>query len=157
MPIAAKYKVPIVVTGFEPIDILAGIYKLVKLLETKSYVVENAYSRLVKEEGNLPAQKTLWEVFQPANQTWRGIGEIALSGLRLRDNYKSFDIATKFNLHHIVAQESKECIAGAILTGIKKPFECPAFNKKCTPEKPLGAPMVSSEGACAAYIRYANA
>ncbi|MFA6403355.1 MAG: hydrogenase formation protein HypD [Salinivirgaceae bacterium] len=153
-PIAQKYKIPIVVAGFEPIDILVGINNLVDLLESKKHMVENAYKRSVKEEGNTAAQQTLWEVFKPANQTWRGIGEIPFSGLQLTDDYKQFDIENKINLKNIVAHESKECIAGAILTGIKKPFECPAFNKNCTPEIPLGAPMVSSEGACAAYIKY---
>jgi len=155
-PIAKKYNIPIVVAGFEPIDILVGIYKLVELLESNKYIVVNAYKRSVKEEGNLAAQKTLWQVFKPANQTWRGIGEIPLSGLQLTNEFKQFDIELVFNLQHIVAKESKDCIAGEILTGIKKPFECQAFNKSCTPEKPLGAPMVSSEGACAAYIRYAK-
>ncbi len=155
-PIAKKYQIPIVVAGFEPIDILVGIYQLVKLLESKNIIVENAYKRSVREEGNLAAQKTLWEVFKPAHQTWRGIGEIPLSGLQLSLEYEEFDSELRFDLKHIVAKESKECIAGEILTGIKKPFECSAFNKKCSPEKPLGAPMVSSEGACAAYVRYAN-
>lgn len=155
-PIADKYQIPIVVTGFEPIDILVGINQLVQLLEEKKNTVENAYKRSVKEEGNIAAQKTLWEVFEPANQTWRGIGEIPMSGLKLTSNYKEFDIESKIDLRHIKTEESKECIAGEILTGMKKPFECPAFNKNCTPEKPLGAPMVSSEGACAAYIRYSS-
>lgn len=155
-PIAEKYQIPIVVTGFEPIDVLVGINKLVHLLETKKNSVENAYKRSVKEEGNIAAQKTLWEVFEPANQSWRGIGEIQLSGLKLTDSYKEYDVESRFDLMHIVAEESKECIAGQILTGIKKPFECPAFGKICTPEKPLGAPMVSSEGACAAYYRYSK-
>ena len=154
-PIAKKYKTPIVVTGFEPVDILIGINQLVDLLETENYVVENAYKRSVKEEGNLAAKHTLWKVFQPANQTWRGIGEIPLSGLKLNQEYQEYDAELKFNLGHINASESEICIAGEIITGIKKPFDCLAFGKECTPESPLGAPMVSSEGACAAYYRYA--
>lgn len=153
-PIANKYNIPIVVAGFEPIDILVGIYQLVELLESGTNTVKNAYNRSVKEEGNIAAQKMLWQVFKAANQTWRGIGEIPLSGLQLTDDYKQFDIESVFNLDHISAQEATECIAGEILTGIKKPYECDAFNKRCSPEKPLGAPMVSSEGACAAYMRY---
>jgi hydrogenase expression/formation protein HypD len=156
IPIAHKYKVPIVVTGFEPLDVLHGIHKLVLMLESETYQVENAYGRSVKQEGNEAAQKTLWEVFKPANQTWRGIGEIPYSGLELRDEYKEYNIESQINLKHIIAKESAECIAGSILTGIKKPFDCPAYKVKCTPENPLGAPMVSSEGACAAYFKYSN-
>lgn len=155
IPIARKHNIPIVVTGFEPIDILTGIYELVKLLESKDSKVINAYKRSVKEEGNVAAQKTLWEVFEPADQNWRGIGTIPLSGLKLTDNYRSFDIENEFNLKAIKASPNSECIAGEVLTGIKKPFECPAFGKLCTPENPIGAPMVSSEGACAAYMKYA--
>jgi hydrogenase expression/formation protein HypD len=155
-PIAKKYNIPIVVTGFEPIDILAGIARLVDRLEAKQHVVENAYKRVVRDEGNKAAQQTLWEVFEPANQKWRGIGEIPSSGLKLKSGYAAFNIENKLDLTAVITEESGICIAGEILTGQKKPFECPAFGKLCTPEKPLGAPMVSSEGACAAYYRYAN-
>lgn len=155
IPLASNYKIPIVVSGFEPIDILAGIYELIKLLERNKYEVKNAYKRSVKKEGNIAAQKTLWEVFEPTNQNWRGIGTIAESGLKLTETYKSFDIEAVIDLSGIKAAINNECIAGEVLTGIKKPFECAAFAKKCTPEKPLGAPMVSSEGACAAYFKYA--
>jgi hydrogenase expression/formation protein HypD len=155
-PIAKKYNIPIVVTGFEPIDILAGIARLVDRLEAKQHVVENAYKRVVRDEGNKAAQQTLWEVFEPANQKWRGIGEIPSSGLKLKPDYAAFNIENKLDLTAVITEESGICIAGEILTGQKKPFECPAFGKLCTPEKPLGAPMVSSEGACAAYYRYAN-
>ncbi|PKP10176.1 MAG: hydrogenase formation protein HypD [Bacteroidetes bacterium HGW-Bacteroidetes-4] len=154
--IAKKYQIPIVVTGFEPVDILAGILRLLQKLEAKDNVVVNEYKRSVKEDGNLAAQKTLWEVFSPSMQKWRGIGKIPQSGLKLNKPYRKFDAVEKFELQQIMAEESKICIAGEILTGQKRPFDCPAFNKSCTPENPMGAPMVSSEGACAAYIKYFN-
>ncbi len=154
IPISEKYKIPMVVTGFEPIDILAGIDQLIGLLEHQEYIVGNAYKRSVRKEGNIAAKKTMYEVFEPANQRWRGIGEIPMSGFKLTSTYKKFDVATQFDLSKVKAEESTICIAGEILTGMKKPYECKAFNTKCTPEKPLGAPMVSSEGACAAYIKY---
>jgi hydrogenase expression/formation protein HypD len=155
-PIAEKYKVPIVVTGFEPVDILSGIYMCVKQLEEGRAEVENQYSRVVDKEGNLHAQNIIKEVFKIRNRKWRGIGEISQSGLGLNDNYSEYDAEQKFNLSIINVDEPSECISGLILQGLKKPFECEAFGKICTPEHPLGATMVSSEGACSAYYKYRN-
>jgi len=153
-PIAARYGVPIVVTGFEPVDILHGILLCVRQLESGRATVENAYARSVRREGNPQALRVIETVFEPDTQKWRGLGVIPNSGLRLRDAYRTFDAEARFDLAGIVAEESPECIAGLVLQGIKKPHECPAFASRCTPERPLGAPMVSSEGACAAYYRY---
>lgn len=153
-PIAKKYKVPIVVTGFEPLDILQGIYMCIKQLEESRYEVENQYSRTVQEKGNLPAQDLIKQVFKVVHRKWRGVGEIPQSGLGLNDEYIEYDAERKFSVENITAEESPECIAGLVLQGLKKPHDCSAFGTKCTPEKPLGAPMVSSEGACAAYYRY---
>jgi len=153
-PIAEKYKVPIVVTGFEPLDILQGIYMVVKQLEEGRAEVENQYSRAVQQEGNIKAQEIIGKVFKVGTRKWRGIGEIPDSGLVLQDEYIEYDASLKFGLADMVVEEPKECISGLILQGIKKPNECPAFGKICTPEHPLGATMVSSEGACAAYYRY---
>lgn len=153
-PIAKKYKVPIVVTGFEPADILQGILMCVTQLEEGRYEVENQYTRSVRSKGNAEAQKLIQEVFEIVPRKWRGVGEIESSGLGLRNDYKEYDAEIKFDIKSITAEESTECIAGEILQGLKKPDECSAFGTKCTPEKPLGAPMVSSEGACAAYYRY---
>ncbi len=153
-PIAQKYQIPLVVTGFEPVDILQGIYMCIKQLEENRHEVENQYSRSVKKEGNENAQKIITEVFKIVNRNWRGIGEIAESGLGLQDKYIDFDASHKFNLTIEKANQNIECISGLILQGIKKPQECSAFGNNCTPEHPLGAPMVSSEGACAAYYRY---
>ncbi|HEY9810750.1 MAG TPA: hydrogenase formation protein HypD [Halomicronema sp.] len=153
-PIAAKYHIPIVVTGFEPVDILQGIYLCIKQLETGRAEVENQYARSVRRTGNESAQNLIKEVFEIVPRQWRGIGEINESGFGLREKYSEYDATKRFNLSHIHSQESPECISGIILQGIKKPHECPAFGTKCTPEHPLGAPMVSSEGACAAYYRY---
>jgi hydrogenase expression/formation protein HypD len=155
-PIAEKYKVPIVVTGFEPVDILNGIYMCIKQLEEGRAEVENQYSRVVDEGGNIHAQNIIKEVFKIRNRKWRGIGEISKSGLGLNDNYSEYDAEIKFNLNDIVVDEPSECISGLILQGIKKPLECEAFGRICTPEHPLGATMVSSEGACAAYYKYRN-
>jgi hydrogenase expression/formation protein HypD len=154
IPISEKYHVPIVVTGFEPVDILQGIYMCIKQLEAGTYMVENQYTRSVKKEGNIQAQNLIREVFQVVPRKWRGVGEIPQSGLGLKQDYIAFDAESKFSLSGIAADESPECIAGLILQGQKKPYECAAFGTKCTPEFPLGAPMVSSEGACAAYYRY---
>jgi hydrogenase expression/formation protein HypD len=154
IPVAKKYRIPITVTGFEPVDILLGIEKTVSMLEKGIYGVENAYSRTVKKEGNRPAQDLLKEIFEPSDRQWRGIGVIPQSGFRLRAAYHEYDAELKFELKDIEAKESELCIAGEILTGQKKPGECRAFGTLCKPEKPLGAPMVSSEGACAAYYRY---
>ncbi len=153
-PIAAKYRLPIVVTGFEPLDILQGIYLCAKQLEEKRTVVENAYSRYVKREGNPAAQALVRDVFEVSARTWRGLGEIPQSGLALRPAYVAFDALTRFQLTATVALEPPECQAGQVLRGIIKPEQCAAFGKTCHPEHPLGAPMVSSEGACAAYYRY---
>ncbi len=153
-PIAEKYKVPIVVTGFEPLDILQGIYMCIKQLEESRFEVENQYSRSVQEKGNEPAQNLIKEVFKIVHRKWRGVGEIPHSGLGLNDEYIEYDAERKFSVEDITAEESPECIAGLVLQGLKKPHDCSAFGTKCTPEKPLGAPMVSTEGACAAYYRY---
>jgi hydrogenase expression/formation protein HypD len=153
-PLAEKYKVPIVVTGFEPLDILQGIYMCIKQLEENRYEVENQYSRTVKKEGNLPAKDLIKQVFKVVRRKWRGVGEIPQSGLGLCNEYADYDAEKKFNVGMMTANESPECIAGQVLQGLKKPHDCSAFGTKCTPEKPLGAPMVSSEGACAAYFRY---
>jgi len=152
--IAKKYKVPIVVTGFEPLDLLQGIYLCVKQLEEGRAEVENQYSRAVTEKGNQEAQKVMQKVFKVGNRKWRGIGEIPKSGLVLRDAYMEYDASLKFGLADLEVQEPAECISGMILQGIRKPQECEAFGTGCTPEHPLGATMVSSEGACAAYYRY---
>jgi hydrogenase expression/formation protein HypD len=153
-PIAKKYKVPIVVTGFEPLDILQGVYMCVNQLEEGRYDVENQYARSVRRHGNSKAQELIREVFCVVPRRWRGIGAIPQSGLGLTAKYKEFDAERKFGLTGRSVEESSECIAGLVLQGVKKPHECPAFGTRCTPERPLGAPMVSSEGACAAYYRY---
>jgi hydrogenase expression/formation protein HypD len=153
-PIAQQYGIPFVVTGFEPLDILQGVYMLVKQLEEGRAEVENQYSRSVRRDGNQPAQQLIRDVFTIVPRKWRGIGEIPQSGLGLREHYATFDAELRFGVAEYVAEESSECISGLILQGIKKPHECPAFGTRCTPERPLGATMVSSEGACAAYYRY---
>jgi hydrogenase expression/formation protein HypD len=153
-PISDKYKVPIVVTGFEPVDILHGIQLAILELEHKQYGVKNAYSRVVSYEGNMQAQKIIDRVFIDCDQKWRGIGKIINSGWRLKSEFKDFDAEERFQIREIQPMESPLCISGKILQGIIKPFECPAFANQCTPEHPLGATMVSPEGACAAYYRY---
>jgi hydrogenase expression/formation protein HypD len=153
-PLVKKYHVPIVVTGFEPLDILHGILMTVQQLESGRAEVENQYARAVCRDGNQPAQKLIKEVFQVVPRKWRGVGEIPQSGLGLASGYTVFDAAKKFGLAGRRVDEPAECIAGLILQGLKKPHECAAFGGKCTPEHPLGATMVSSEGACAAYYRY---
>jgi hydrogenase expression/formation protein HypD len=153
-PVAVRYRVPIVVTGFEPLDILQGIYMCVLQLEEGRSEVENQYRRSVRREGNRPAQDLISKVFRVVPRKWRGIGEIPRSGLGLQPLYAAFDAETRFGVADRTADESPDCISGAILQGLKKPFECPAFGSGCTPEHPLGATMVSSEGACAAYHRY---
>jgi len=154
LPISDKYKVPIVVTGFEPLDILEGILMTVTQLEEGRHQVENQYARAVRREGNRPAQKTIAEVFEVSPREWRGLGEIPASGFQLRGRFQKYDANRRFPYSGEPVHESPDCIAGLILQGIKKPHECPAFAVKCTPENPLGAPMVSSEGACAAYYHY---
>jgi hydrogenase expression/formation protein HypD len=153
-PIAEKYQMPMVITGFEPLDLLQGITMTVKMLEEGRQGVENQYARAVTREGNVPAQKLLQEVFLACDRPWRGIGVIPDSGYCLRSAYAQFDAAERFDVSGIETQESDICIAGEIMQGLKKPHECPVFGTLCTPEKPIGAPMVSSEGACAAYYQY---
>ena len=153
-PLAQQYRVPIVVTGFEPLDILQGILMCVQQLEAGRFEVENQYARTVRPEGNRPALQTLHEVFEPVPRQWRGIGPIPASGLALREAYRQYDSEQRFDIAQITAEEPVECIAGEVLQGHKRPQECAAFGVRCTPERPLGAPMVSAEGACAAYFRY---
>jgi len=153
-PLVEKYKVPIVITGFEPLDLLEGIRRAVVLLEAGTPQVNNAYERAVSFEGNKSAQKLLSEVFEVADRSWRGIGKIPLSGWRLRDAYREFDAESRFKVSTITAEESPLCRSGEVLQGNLKPNECPGFAKECTPRHPLGATMVSSEGACAAYFNY---
>lgn len=154
LPLSAKYRVPIVVTGFEPLDILQGILMCVRQLEAGRAEVENQYARAVRKEGNRPAQELVRRVFLVVNRKWRGVGEIPRSGLGLREEYAQFDAEKKFELTDHTVAEPAECVSGLVLQGLKKPHECPAFGTRCTPEHPLGATMVSSEGACAAYYRY---
>ena len=154
LPIAAKYRVPIVVTGFEPLDILQGVLMCVEQLESGRAEVANQYSRAVRREGNRPAQQLIWEVFQVVHRKWRGIGEIPRSGLGLSAAYAEYDAEQKFGVADLRVEESSECLSGLVLQGKVEPRECQAFGTRCTPEHPLGATMVSSEGACAAYYRY---
>ena len=153
-PLAAKYRVPIVVTGFEPLDILQGILMCVQQLESGRAEVENQYTRAVRKESNQPAQQILGEVFRVVPRKWRGVGEIPASGLGLSAAYAAYDAEKKFGLVDRHVDEPADCLSGQVLQGRIKPHECPAFGKRCTPEHPLGATMVSSEGACAAYHRY---
>jgi hydrogenase expression/formation protein HypD len=154
-PIARRYRVPIVVTGFEPLDLLQGIYLCLKQLEEGRAVVENQYTRVVTEAGNRAAQALVAQVFEVVPRAWRGIGEIPRSGLGLRAEYRAFDAEQRFDLSDIGERpEPAECVAGLVLQGLRKPNECSAFGARCTPEHPLGATMVSSEGACAAYYRH---
>lgn len=155
-PIVEKYQVPIVVTGFEPVDLLQGILMTVRQLERGEAKLENQYARVVQREGNKLAQQTIGKVFDISDRTWRGIGEIPMSGYEVNAKYKYYNARLKFNLMPSDVKENGECISGAIMKGLKKPFECPHFGKKCKPEHPLGAPMVSSEGACAAYYHYSG-
>lgn len=153
-PIAAKYHVPIVVTGFEPLDILQGVLMCVQQLESGHAEVENQYSRSVRREGNQSAQELIRKVFRVVHRKWRGVGEIPQSGLGFSEPFAKFDATEKFGVGYKRVQEPAECISGLVLQGLRKPHECPAFGGRCTPEHPLGATMVSSEGACAAYYRY---
>jgi hydrogenase expression/formation protein HypD len=153
-PISAKYRVPIVVTGFEPLDLLEGVEMAVAQLQSGRAEVENQYARAVRRAGNRPAQERIAEVFEITDRAWRGIGEIPSSGLRLRDRYRHFDAEARFTVEIASSEEPKECIAGLVLRGLRKPYECRAFGTRCTPDVPLGAPMVSSEGACAAYFHF---
>jgi hydrogenase expression/formation protein HypD len=153
-PLAEKFRVPIVVTGFEPLDLLEGIRRTVIQLEAGRHEVENAYGRVVTFEGNRAAQKLLAEVFEVTDRAWRGIGVIPKSGWRLSADYREFDAEERFHITGIHTQESPLCRSGDVLRGAIKPAECAAFGKECTPRHPLGATMVSSEGACAAYFNY---
>ena len=154
-PISRKYGVPIVVTGFEPLDLLEGVYMAVAQLESGRAEVENQYRRAVGRSGNRPAQQRIADVFEVTARAWRGIGEIPASGLRLREAYRRYDAVERFAVAGTErVAESTECIAGLVLQGQRKPQECPAFGTRCTPDSPLGAPMVSSEGACAAYYHF---
>jgi hydrogenase expression/formation protein HypD len=153
-PLAAKHRVPVVVTGFEPLDLLQGIHMTVSALEEGRWGVENQYSRSVTREGNARAMEVMRRVLEICDRPWRGVGSIPCGGHRLRPEFGALDAATRFGVEGVTARESPDCIAGLILQGRKKPGECPAFGTACTPEHPLGAPMVSSEGACAAYHQY---
>jgi hydrogenase expression/formation protein HypD len=153
-PLARRYAVPIVVTGFEPLDLLEGILLTVRQLESGRAEVENAYSRAVRCEGNSASRALIAEVFEVCDRKWRGVGMVPGSGYRLRAEYSGLDAERRFAVEHIATQESSVCISGQILKGLKKPHDCPAFGCDCTPQTPLGATMVSSEGACAAYYSY---
>jgi hydrogenase expression/formation protein HypD len=153
-PIVAQYRTPIVVTGFEPLDILQGIYMCVRQLEEGRAELENQYARIVRREGNRAAVDQVRQVLHTVSRKWRGIGEIPDSGWALRPAYARFDANLRFQVQHVTADEPRECVAGEVLQGHRKPYECPVFGTRCTPDNPLGAPMVSAEGACAAYYRY---
>jgi len=152
--LAAEFHVPFVVGGFEPVDLLEAIAMLVEQLEEGRAEAENQYSRSVTREGNPAARKIMFEVFEPVDRKWRGIGPIPMSGYRIREEFAQYDAERVFDVATVTAEEPPECIAAAVLQGLKKPHDCSAFGESCTPERPLGAPMVSSEGACAAYYRY---
>ena len=156
LPLSEKFRTPIVVTGFEPVDILQGVLMTVSQLEQGRHEVQNAYSRLVNQQGNLAAQGVINQVFMECDRKWRGIGNIPNSGWRLKPEFFDFDAETRFEVSGINSEESPVCISGLILQGLHKPVDCPVFAKSCTPEHPLGATMVSSEGACAAYYRYSS-
>jgi hydrogenase expression/formation protein HypD len=154
LPIAEQFRVPIVITGFEPVDMLQGVLWTVRQLEAGKAVVENQYSRAVRREGNLQSRKLIEDVFEICDRKWRGVGSIPASGYKLRAEYRDHDAELIFQVDKIETQESSECISGQVLRGLKKPHDCPAFGTRCTPQSPLGATMVSSEGACAAYYAY---
>jgi hydrogenase expression/formation protein HypD len=154
LPISANYRVPIVITGFEPVDILQGLTLCIKQLEEHRFQVENQYSRVVKEQGNQPAQQLMQKVFKVVDRNWRGLGEIPASGLALTEQYEPWNAECRFDVAGINSLEPANCRSGELLQGLIKPSQCPEFGKNCTPEQPLGATMVSSEGACAAYFRY---
>ncbi len=153
-PLAAAYHVPIVITGFEPVDLLEGILLTVRQLEQGRAEVENQYARCVSIEGNMPARKMVEQVFEVADRSWRGIGVIPQSGYRLMEAYRDYDAERIFEVENIRTREPEICISGQVLKGLKKPNQCPAFGSQCTPQTPLGATMVSAEGACAAYYNY---
>lgn len=153
-PLLDAYQVPMAITGFEPLDLAQGILETVRMLEAGQVQIVNAYSRAVTFEGNQPAQKMINQVFMECDRAWRGIGVIPASGWCLRPGFDDFNAEKRFDVGNIVTKESPLCIAGQIMQGLKKPHDCVAFGKQCTPETPLGATMVSSEGACAAYYKY---
>ena len=153
-PIAERFNVPIVVTGFEPLDILEGVLMTVRQLEAGKVEVQNQYPRVVKREGNRVAQELVNKVFEVCDRKWRGVGSIPMSGYKLRDEFRDHDAEGLFEVEEIDTQESSLCISGLVLKGVKKPHDCPAFGEECTPHHPLGATMVSAEGACAAYYAY---
>jgi len=153
-PLAARYHAPIVITGFEPLDVLEGVLMAVRQLEENRAEVENQYRRVVAAEGNRVAQDLVSQVFEVCDRKWRGVGPIPASGYRLRPEFREHDAERLFEVEEIATQESKVCISGLILRGLKKPHDCPAFGRECTPQCPLGATMVSAEGACAAYYTY---
>lgn len=152
--LANEFSLPVAVTGFEPVDILSGILTTVEMLESGRNEVENCYARSVNREGNPHALVTMYEALEVCDRQWRGIGLIPGSGLSIREKYSAFDAEKHFTLNNIISEEPEICIAGAVLRGTSCPSDCPAFATSCTPEHPLGAPMVSSEGACAAYYQY---
>jgi len=149
-----QFRVPIVITGFEPVDMLEGVLMTVRQLEQGRADLENQYGRAVKRQGNVQSRALMEDVFEVCDRTWRGVGKISQSGYRLRDAYGDFDAERIFQVQDIATAESTECISGQVLRGLKKPHDCPAFGSKCTPQTPLGATMVSAEGACAAYYAY---
>jgi hydrogenase expression/formation protein HypD len=153
-PIARRYRVPIVVTGFEPLDLLEGVLRTVRQLEAGRAEVENQYGRAVRPEGNPASRRLIEDVFEVCDRKWRGVGLIPKSGFKLRYEYREHDAERIFEVDDIETQESGLCISGQVLKGLKKPHDCPAFGKQCTPQTPLGATMVSAEGACAAYFAY---
>ncbi|MFA6498421.1 MAG: hydrogenase formation protein HypD [Desulfurivibrionaceae bacterium] len=153
-PLAEEFRVPMVPTGFEPVDILAGLLMVLRQLEAGRHVVENQYGRSVSREGNLAAQRIMLEVFAVSDRAWRGIGVLSASGLVIRDHFAAYDAERKFAVETINVRESELCKSGSVLQGLIKPDDCPAFGRECTPEHPLGATMVSGEGACAAYYKY---
>ncbi len=154
--IVADYKIPIVVTGFEPVDLLQGILMTIQQLENREAKLENQYSRVVPPEGNPKAKKVVERVFEVCDKEWRGIGMLPMSGWQIRPEFAKYDAVSKFGLKSTLEDNETECIAGEILKGAKKPMDCPHFGKQCTPVNPIGAPMVSSEGACAAYYHFSN-
>jgi hydrogenase expression/formation protein HypD len=153
-PIARRYRVPIVITGFEPLDLLEGVLRTVRQLEAGRAEVENQYARAVRPEGNPASRRLIEDVFEVCDRKWRGVGLIPKSGFKLRYEYRDHDAERRFEVDDIETQESPLCISGQVLKGLKKPHDCPAFGKQCTPQTPLGATMVSAEGACAAYFAY---
>jgi hydrogenase expression/formation protein HypD len=155
-PIAKQYATPMTVTGFRPLEIVTGILETIKMLEAGEVSIKNAYTRVVTRDGNQSAQAIIKKAYEPCDRQWRGIGLIPMSGWKLRNAYSDFDAELRFKVEGIKTKESALCISGSILQGLKKPIECPAFGNQCTPQNPLGATMVSSEGACAAYYRYSR-